>query len=79
LGINELLALVAFLIGLPGIISFLSYKNRKNKIELDKIKYQKEILELEIEKEKIKLKSLEEENKKMDKIINENNITGLLN
>jgi hypothetical protein len=41
-------------------------------MELEKLKYQKEIAELEMEKEKTKIKLLEEENKKLDKIIYEN-------
>jgi hypothetical protein len=35
------------------------------------IKQQKELLEIEIEKEKMQLKKLEEENRKYDRIINE--------
>ena len=75
---GEVLVAVAFLLGLPGILSFFSYKSKKNKHEIEKIKYQKEILELEIEKEKIKLKTIEEENKKLDTLINNDNIAGLL-
>ncbi|GHV82650.1 hypothetical protein AGMMS49991_12080 [Spirochaetia bacterium] len=45
-------------------------KDKREK-EIEKIKYQKEILELEIEKGKTQVKLLEEENKKLDKIIYE--------
>jgi cell shape-determining protein MreC len=73
-GITGTLAIVALFIVLPKtILSFIS-KNIKHKreIELEKIKYQKEILELEVKKQDNQLKLLEEENKKLDKIINEN-------
>jgi hypothetical protein len=55
---------------IPVILDYWS-KNIKNKREneIEKMKYQKEILELEIEKEKMKIKILEEENKNLDKII----------
>jgi hypothetical protein len=55
------------------LISHIS-KNAADKREKDieKIKYQKEILELEIEKEKMQVRLLEEESKKLDKIIYEN-------
>jgi hypothetical protein len=42
---------------------------KKNKIEM--IKQQKELLEMEIEREKIQLKLLEEENRRYDNLINE--------
>jgi cell shape-determining protein MreC len=43
----------------------------KRKKEIEKMKYQKEILELEIKKEETQVRLLEEENKKLDKIIYE--------
>jgi hypothetical protein len=48
----------------PAIVFHFIYKSKK-------LKYQKELLELEIEKQKNELKLLEEENKKYDRIINE--------
>jgi hypothetical protein len=59
-----------FIIAPTIIFGFLS-KNKKYKYEVDRLKYQKEILELEIEKENRHIKLLEEENKKFDNIINE--------
>jgi|RifOxyC2_1024027.scaffolds.fasta_scaffold119029_1 hypothetical protein len=47
---------------------FISYI-KKIKADVEKKKYQKEILELEIRKEEIHLKMIEEENKKYDKMI----------
>jgi hypothetical protein len=49
----------------------LSYKQKTQKNRIRELELQKEILELEIEKQNSKVKLLEEENKKYDKIINE--------
>jgi hypothetical protein len=49
-------------IGLPGVICFFSYKSKK-------LKQEKKALELKLEREKIRLELLEEENRKYDRII----------
>jgi hypothetical protein len=61
------IAIMSLFVGLPMII--LSSIKNKSKAEIEKLKYQKEILELEIEKENITIKRLEEENKKYDEIL----------
>jgi uncharacterized membrane protein (DUF106 family) len=53
----------------PAILFSFLYKITKNKHELKKMQYQKEILELEVEKQNNQIKLLEEENKNLDKII----------
>ena len=53
----------------PAILFSFLYKTTKNKHELKKMQYQKEILELEVEKQNNQIKILEEENKKLDQII----------
>jgi hypothetical protein len=60
-------------VGIP-TITYYTYKNAKDKRvhEIEKLKYQKELMELEIQKGTMDIKFLEEENKKLDKIINEN-------
>jgi cell shape-determining protein MreC len=69
--IIPVVALVSIFV-VPPVLFFIS-KNAKHKreMELEKMKYQKEILELEIEKQNNQIKLLEEENKKLDKMINE--------
>ena len=64
---------LSLFVGLPAILFTFIHKNVKNKREkeIEKLKYQKEILELEIEKENKQIKLLEEENKKLDRIIYE--------
>jgi hypothetical protein len=69
--ISAVAEIISTLVILPGIIFSFVYFSKKQKLEVEKMKYQREILELEIEKEKINLKLLEEENKKLDKIIYE--------
>ena len=51
-----------------GFILFL----KKIRADVEKIKYQKEIMELELRTEETNLKSLIEENKKYDKLIESN-------
>ena len=48
-----------------------SYKGIKQRNRIKEMELQKEILELEAEKDSVKLKLLEEENRKYDRIINE--------
>jgi Na+-translocating ferredoxin:NAD+ oxidoreductase RnfG subunit len=67
------IAILSLFVGLPAILLTFIHKNTKNKREqeIEKLKYQKEILELEIEKENVQIKLLEEENNKLDRIIND--------
>jgi hypothetical protein len=73
LAIGIIATILGIAVGVP-VITYYVYKNAKEKRghEIEKIKYQKEIMELEIEKGNMNVKLLEEENKKLDKIINEN-------
>ena len=67
--ITGIVAVSALFIVLPAIIFAFSYKVKKNKHEIEKLKYQKEILELEVQKDAVKIQLLEQENKNLDKII----------
>jgi hypothetical protein len=62
-------SVISVFVGLPAIV--LNFINKSQKNQIEKIKRQKELLDAEIEKEKIHLRLLEEENKKYDKLINE--------
>ena len=70
-GPGGILAVIALFIVIPSTIIGAVRKNSRHKreIELEKLKYQKELMELEIEKQKNTIRLLEEENKKLDKII----------
>ena len=50
-----------------GFIGFM----KKQKIDVEKLKYKKEILELEIKKQESDILFLQEENKKYDRIIDQ--------
>ena len=67
-----ILAIIAIFIVLPKtIFSFISKNNKeKRDTELEKLRYQKEILQLEVDAQNNKIKLLEQENKKYDNIIN---------
>jgi len=71
---TEVIAIIAVLIILPKIVLDFVRKTslQKKEAELAKMKYQKEILELELEKQRNEIKLLQEECKKYDKIIEEN-------
>jgi hypothetical protein len=67
--ITGIVAIISTLVIAPAILFSFIYKITKDKHELKKMKYQKEILELEVEKQNNQIKLLEEENRKLDKII----------
>jgi cell shape-determining protein MreC len=66
-----LVAVVGIFIVLPKtFFRFIGDHNKhKRETDLEKLKYQKEILELELEKQRNEIKLLEEENRKYDNII----------
>jgi len=71
-GAAGILAIIALFIIIPTTLITNIRKNtiHKRQIELEKMKYQKEILELELEKQRNEIKLLEAESKKYDVIIN---------
>ncbi|MDR2483614.1 MAG: hypothetical protein LBD08_08305 [Treponema sp.] len=68
--IRGILSIVSLFIILPGMFLTFMYKKEKRKDEIKKLELQKEILALEIQKEDKKIMLLQEENKKLDQIIN---------
>ena len=46
---------------------------RKQKADVEKLKYKKEILELEIKKEEMHIKEIEAENRKYDNLLEQHN------
>ena len=67
--VTGIVAIISTLVIAPAILFSFIYKITKNKHELKKMQYQKEILELEVEKQNNQIKLLEEENRKLDRII----------
>jgi hypothetical protein len=66
-----LIAILSSCIGAPLIIMIFMYFITKRQEETKSLTLKKEILNLEIEKEKLHLITIEEENKKLDRIIEE--------
>jgi len=64
--------MIMSLLVLPGLTFGFIIITKKIKADVEKIKYQKEILELEIRKETVHLEMIIEENKKYDKLIESN-------
>jgi len=58
-------------LSIPIVAISLSYRQKSQRNKLKELELQKEILQLEIDKQNINIKLLAEENKKLDKIINE--------
>jgi hypothetical protein len=70
MGVEYIGVLIPFVVlSIPIIAIVLSYKQKTQKNRIRELELQKEILELENEQQHIKIKLLEEENKKYDKII----------
>jgi len=57
-------------LSIPIVAISLSYKQKAQKNRIRELELQKEILELELKKQDGNIKLLEDENKKLDKIIN---------
>ena len=68
---NIALIVTAGTLGLTGLVFWFVSKMVKGHFEVTKMKTQKEILELEIQKQNNQIKLLEEEGRKYDRIINE--------
>jgi hypothetical protein len=65
-----ILGIVCSLVIAPAMIFGFILLMRKSKVDVEKVRLQKEIKELELHKEEIHLKVLLEENRKYDQIIN---------
>ena len=63
------IAILCSLIGVPIIVFGFIYLNSKSKRSIEMMRIKKEMLELEVEKEKVKARLLEAENSKYDRII----------
>jgi hypothetical protein len=69
MNIAGIIAILSSLLGIPIIVFGFIYINNKNRRSLELMRLKNETLRLELEKEKVHLKMLEEENKKYDRII----------
>jgi hypothetical protein len=53
----------------PGIVFSFIYFMRKSRNKLDELRYHRDILELELEKERLHVKAVEAENARLDRLI----------
>jgi hypothetical protein len=67
--LERILLYLFVFIGLPTVVFFFVRTIQRDKSEVERLKYQKEVLELEIRKEEARAKSLGEENRKYDRLI----------
>jgi hypothetical protein len=69
MNVTEVVSIVSTLVVAPAIVFLFIYKIKKNKTDIEKLKYEKEVLELEIEKQNNQMKLLAKESEKYDKLI----------
>lgn len=67
--VTGIIAILSSLVGIPVIVFGFIFLNIRNKRALQAIKLQKEMLELEVERDRLKLDLLDAENAKYDKLI----------
>ena len=64
-----IIGILSVFIAAPLIVFSFIFMRGKSKTDIEKMQIQKEIMELEVEKEKVQLLRLEAENKKYDAMI----------
>ena len=67
--IAGIIAILSSLLGIPLIVFGFIFLNLKGKRSIELLRLQKEILKLELEKDKVKISMLEAENIKYDRVI----------
>jgi hypothetical protein len=70
---NGTIAIISSLVILPGMILGFIYLMKKHRHDVELINHKKELLELEVRKEELRLQNLVEENRKYDRIIDGRN------
>jgi len=69
--LERLILYLLLFIGLPTVVFFFVRAIQRDKSEVERLKARKEVLELEAKVEEARAKSLAEENRKYDRIIEE--------
>jgi energy-converting hydrogenase Eha subunit H len=65
----SLFSVFCVFIAAPAIVFGFIYFSKRSGRQVEMLKYKKEILELEVEKEELRIKALAEENRKYDRLI----------
>jgi len=66
-----IISVLCVFIGAPMIVFGFIYFSRKGKREVEMLKYRRDIMALELEKEEVRLKLIEAENRKYDRLIDD--------
>jgi hypothetical protein len=64
-----IISVICLFVIAPSIVFTFIYMSKKAKIEVDLLKYKRDMMEIDLEKEKVHLKLIEAENLKYDRII----------
>lgn len=68
-GNRPIVSVVCLFILAPAIVFSFIYLSKKNKLRVEELRYKRDILALELERDRLKVQSLEAENAKHDRII----------
>jgi hypothetical protein len=69
MNLNAIVSILSVFIGAPAIVFSFVYFSKKQKLRLEEMKIKRDILELELEKDKMHLRLLDAENDKYDRLI----------
>jgi hypothetical protein len=68
---TAIISVLCVFIGAPLIIFGFIYLNKRNRHNAEIMKYKRDMMEIELEKDQVKLRLIEEENRKYDRIIDD--------
>jgi hypothetical protein len=69
MNITAIVSILCVFVAAPSIVFLFIFAMKKNKLRLEELRYKRDMLELELEKERTHLKLIEAENAKYDRII----------
>jgi hypothetical protein len=67
--IIPIVSILSIFVVAPAIVFSFIYLGKKNKLRVEEMRYKRDILALELEKDRLHIRSLEIENAKYDRII----------
>jgi hypothetical protein len=68
---TAIISVISIFIGAPIIVFGFIYLSKRNRHDIEMMKYKRDMMEIELEKEKVHLKVIEAENQKYDRIIDD--------
>ncbi len=70
MNVTALVGIIVSLVITPSIVFGFIFLSKRAKYRVEELRFKKEILELEIKKDEMRIYTMHEENKKLDRIIN---------